>query len=110
MVIMFMIAAASALAAILVTVCALMMIVDTQHRVRATRIDARKHWVWRARGRATDWVAEKLKSAFRVVRAKLNGKKKENGIKVMKERLGWTEEDVNREREKHAFLDMTDKQ
>ena len=46
---------------------------------------------------------------LRYVNKRMN-KKKENGIKDMKESLGWTEEDVNREREKHAFLDMTDKQ
>jgi hypothetical protein len=83
MVIMFMIAAASALAAIIVTVCSLMIIVDGEHRVRPSRIDPREHWVWRARGRATHWVAERVKGVVRELRVKFGGKRDgegENGI------------------------------
>lgn len=36
--------------------------------------------------------------------------KKRDGIRALKESNGWSEEDVRREREKHAFLDLTDKQ
>lgn len=46
---------------------------------------------------------------LRWVNVRLNEKKKD-GIAAMKESNGWTEEDVRREREKHAFLDLTDKQ
>ena len=60
----FMIAAASALAAIIVTVCALMVIVDTEHRVRPERIDPRTHWIWRARGRAIEWAIERAKEVL----------------------------------------------
>ena len=37
-------------------------------------------------------------------------KKKRKHIEELKARNGWTDEDVQREREKHAFLDLTDKQ
>ncbi|KAI0311268.1 UPF0014-domain-containing protein [Amylostereum chailletii] len=60
MVIMFMIAASSALASIITTVLALLICVDEQHRIRSERIDSRQHAVWRARdwafGRAVDGV------------------------------------------------------
>lgn len=69
MVIMFMIAASSALAAILVTGGALLTIVDAEHRVRAGRVDARKHWVWR--GREHVW-AGACKAAGKV-RARVKG-------------------------------------
>jgi len=35
---------------------------------------------------------------------------KQNAIRELQERNGWSEEEVQREREKHAFLDLTDKQ
>lgn len=85
MVIMFMIAAASALAAILVTGGALLTVVDTEHRVRAERVDARKHLVWRGRERA--WagicqagtrVKEGVKGLFGGKRAR-DGEARENG-------------------------------
>jgi len=31
-------------------------------------------------------------------------------LEAAKARHGWTDEDVERERQKHAFLDLTDKQ
>lgn len=37
-------------------------------------------------------------------------KKKTKLIAEEKQRRGWTDEDVKRERERHAFLDLTDKQ
>lgn len=37
-------------------------------------------------------------------------KKKRAVVARLKERNGWSDEDVQREREKHAFLDLTDKQ
>ena len=61
MVIMFMICAASALAAILVTVVVTETTVDSDHRIRAERVDPRKHWVWRTRERAWVWLVEKMK-------------------------------------------------
>ena len=49
MVIMFMIAAATALASMLVTCFTLMVVVDSEHRIRNDRIDGRKHALWRVR-------------------------------------------------------------
>lgn len=37
-------------------------------------------------------------------------RKKRAAIEVLRERNNWTDEDIQREREKHAFLDLTDKQ
>lgn len=72
MVIMFMIAAAGALASILVTVLTLGVVVDTDHRVRAERIDSQPHWVWRGRsalgkklGVLLEAGADKVKGVFR---------------------------------------------
>lgn len=49
MVIMFMIAAATALASMLATCLTLFIVVDGEHRLRDDRIDCRKHALWRAR-------------------------------------------------------------
>ena len=46
---------------------------------------------------------------IRWINMRLNAKKRAY-IEELKERNGWTDEDVEREREKHAFLDMTDMQ
>ncbi|PAV21062.1 MFS general substrate transporter [Pyrrhoderma noxium] len=46
---------------------------------------------------------------IRWINMRLNAKKRAY-IEVLKQRNGWTDEDVKREREKHAFLDLTDKQ
>lgn len=75
MVIMFMIAAASALAAILVTGGALATVVDGAHRVRAGRVDPRKHWVWRMRERAWAWGVGKAKAGVVKVRSAWGPKK-----------------------------------
>ena len=37
-------------------------------------------------------------------------KNKQAALEEMKSRNGWTEEDVRRERERHAFMDLTDRQ
>ncbi|EJD01337.1 MFS general substrate transporter [Fomitiporia mediterranea MF3/22] len=44
---------------------------------------------------------------IRFINLRLN-KKKRAHIAALKERNGWTDEDIQREREKHAFLDLTD--
>jgi hypothetical protein len=36
--------------------------------------------------------------------------KKRQVIEKLKAERGWSDEDVQRERDRHAFLDMTDKQ
>ena len=46
---------------------------------------------------------------LRWINLRLN-KKKKAFVEALKEANGWTDEDVQREREKHAFLDLTDKQ
>ncbi|KAK7695716.1 hypothetical protein QCA50_000352 [Cerrena zonata] len=46
---------------------------------------------------------------LRWVNIRLN-KKKQAHLAAEKERRGWTDEDVQKERERHAFLDLTDKQ
>lgn len=61
MVIMFMIAAATALASMLVTCFTLMVVVDSEHRIRNDRIDGRKHALWRARDHCGEVVIAWLK-------------------------------------------------
>ena len=78
MVIMFMIAAATALTAILVTVATMLIVVDGSHRIRPERIDGRKHWIWRARGKLWEWLKEKGEGAWERMRGKT--KKRENGV------------------------------
>ncbi|KAH8112735.1 UPF0014-domain-containing protein [Phellopilus nigrolimitatus] len=73
MVIMFMIAAASALAAILVTGAALATVVDGEHRVRPERVDSAAHWVWRGRARAWAWAKARAGGAVRWVRRRGRG-------------------------------------
>ena len=68
MVIMFMIAASSALTAIFVTVAALATVVDSEHRVRVSRVDPRKHWIWRARERAGEWATRKVEEGVKKVK------------------------------------------
>lgn len=46
---------------------------------------------------------------IRFVNVRLNVAKR-RGIERLRERFRWTDEDVERERQRHAFLDMTDKQ
>ncbi|KLO17111.1 UPF0014-domain-containing protein [Schizopora paradoxa] len=75
MVIMFMIAASSALASIAVTVLCLLVIVDGEQRVRVERVDERKHWVWRGR----DWVVGKVGEAMKNVWVALTRRKGEEG-------------------------------
>lgn len=44
---------------------------------------------------------------LRYINRRLNTRKRK-GIQELKERNGWTDEDSARERQRHAFLDMTD--
>ena len=37
-------------------------------------------------------------------------KKKQAQLEEEKKRHGWTDEDVQKQRERHAFMDLTDKQ
>jgi len=60
MVIMFMIAASTALASIVTTVLALGVVVDADHRVRSDRVDVREHAVYRAR----NWMVGKIVEGF----------------------------------------------
>ncbi|KAL5526352.1 hypothetical protein ACEPAF_8075 [Sanghuangporus sanghuang] len=82
MVIMFMIAASSALAAILVTVAALAIIVDSEHRIRVNRVDPRKHWVWRTRERATSWCVVKVKEGLDKMKYTFGLKKSGDGDSI----------------------------
>ncbi|KAF4600952.1 hypothetical protein EYR38_005598 [Pleurotus pulmonarius] len=50
-----------------------------------------------------------LSFIIRWINLRLN-KQKRAKIAELKERYGWTEADVEKERERHAFLDLTDKQ
>ncbi|KAI0833562.1 UPF0014-domain-containing protein [Trametes gibbosa] len=56
MVIMFMISSCTALSSIVVTILALGVVVDSEHRVRTDRIDTREHAIYRGR----DWVIGKI--------------------------------------------------
>jgi ACS family allantoate permease-like MFS transporter len=46
---------------------------------------------------------------LRMININLNQKKLEY-LQAEKTRLGWTDDDVQRERDRHAFMDLTDKQ
>lgn len=46
---------------------------------------------------------------IRFVNSGLNAQKRK-GVQALKERHGWSDEDIEKERDRHAFLDMTDKQ
>ncbi|KAF8440479.1 hypothetical protein L210DRAFT_3539779 [Boletus edulis BED1] len=52
MIIMFMISASSALAAMVATIFALSVVVDSEHRIRPDRVDVKEHAIWRGR----NWV------------------------------------------------------
>lgn len=59
MVIVFMISASTTLASIFTTFSVIIVTVDRQHRIRADRIDEKKHGIWRAKDRGADnlkWV------------------------------------------------------
>lgn len=81
MVIMFMIAAATALTAILVTVAIMLIVVDGGHKIRPERIDGRKHWIWRAREKGWNWMMAKVEEAWGRMRrkAKMGHDETENG-------------------------------
>ena len=46
---------------------------------------------------------------IRWVNSRLNVRKR-TLVRELKEQNGWSDEDVRRERERHAFLDLTDKE
>ena len=46
---------------------------------------------------------------IRAINIKLN-RQKETAILAEKNRHGWTEEDLEKDRERHAFADLTDRQ
>jgi len=67
MIIMFMINASTALAAIVATVLALIVVVDGESRLRLDRVDEDKAWVWQVRDKAIGGVvhgAERAGSRF----------------------------------------------
>lgn len=47
--------------------------------------------------------------ALRLINIRLN-KKRKQALAETKESRGWSDDDIRREREKHAFMDLTDKQ
>jgi len=56
MIIMFMISASNALSCLVATHLALLVCVDSEHRIRLDRIDARPHWLCHACSSAIDAV------------------------------------------------------
>lgn len=63
MVIMFMISSCTALSSIVVTIFALGVVVDSEHRIRADRIDTREHAIYRGR----NWVFSKIVAGIKHV-------------------------------------------
>lgn len=75
MVIMFMISSCTALSSISTTILALSVAVDTEHRIRADKIDSRPHAVYRAR----NWLVERIVGGVKAVWHKVaGGFKKQN--------------------------------
>lgn len=75
MVIMFMISSCTALSSISTTILALSVVVDTEHRIRADKIDSRPHAVYRAR----NWLVERIVGGVKTVWHKVaGGFKKQN--------------------------------
>lgn len=66
-VIVFLINAATALASIVATVLTLRVVVDSEHRVRADKIDDRKATIWRARDKAVGSVVDRAKVVWSAV-------------------------------------------
>lgn len=63
-VIMFMINASTALAAIMATAFALLVIVDSESRLRLDRVDDEEAWVWQVRDKAIEGVAHGIGRAW----------------------------------------------
>ena len=88
MIIIFMISSSTALSAIVCTGLALSNIVDSQHRIRADRIDSRPHAVWRGR----DWLVKKVKvllgKALERMRSEWTGKEVQEKDQEMETLLG----------------------
>jgi hypothetical protein len=75
-IIMFMISASTALASIVSSVLALSIVVDDQHRIRIERITDQKIWIWRARDKQLEniangfaWILEVVKSLPKKMRS-----------------------------------------
>lgn len=79
MVIMFMISSCTALSSIVVTILALHVVVDTEHRIRTEKIDKRPHAVWRARNRLAARAGEKIREVWHKAWGKVKGKDKTGG-------------------------------
>ncbi|KAG5634845.1 hypothetical protein H0H81_000522 [Sphagnurus paluster] len=70
MIIMFMIAASTALASIFTTIAVISITVDAEHRIRNDRIHERKLWIWRLRERVGWLILRSLKRAVGLSRIK----------------------------------------
>lgn len=79
MVIMFMISSSTALASIVTTALALIVVVDSEHRVRSDRIDVRPHAVYRARSYLFGRIVDAVQPAWIKLKNKLTWKKKDHG-------------------------------
>jgi len=83
-VIVFLNNAATALASIVATVLALRVVVDSEHRVRAEKIDDRKATIWRARDRAVRSVVDGAKvvggAVWRLARRSEGGRSGGGGV------------------------------
>ena len=79
MVIMFMIAAATALASIISTGLAMMVVVDAEHRIRVDLIDSRVHAIWRARDRAVAGIEGKVEIVWASIKKMCVGSQAESG-------------------------------
>ncbi|KAG8996547.1 hypothetical protein FRB94_008218 [Tulasnella sp. JGI-2019a] len=78
MIIMFMINASTALAAIVATVLALLVIVDGEGRLRLDRIDSDEAWLWQVRDRAVGGVVHGVQGAGRKVIGLFRGRRDED--------------------------------
>lgn len=87
MVIMFMISSSTALSSIVTTIFALGVVVDTEHRVRADRIDVREHAVWRARNWLVAKVVDGIKAGAYGVVSLFKRREVDNGDAGERERL-----------------------
>src|ERR1700733_4371640 len=71
--------ASATLAAMVCTVLALSITVDSEHRVRNDRILKGKHAIWQARDRAIGGLAQAFEAAFIAVSRKIQGVWKKRG-------------------------------
>ncbi|EPQ52485.1 UPF0014-domain-containing protein [Gloeophyllum trabeum ATCC 11539] len=87
MVIMFMISSCTALSSMFITVCALGVVVDGEHRIRGDRIDTRPHAVYRARGRLVEGAKSGVNGVVGRVKGLVGGKGGEEREEGERERL-----------------------